>query len=164
MIEKTYPFTEKLIANALHLAQQLHQALIHEADALKKIQQAELIGTIADSKKQLVAQLDQLNAQLTQILATEKLPNTPDSVKEYFKSAETAGLPTAESAHNWAQLMHICSECKRQNEENGASIDVLSRHTRRSLNIIKGKPESANTYDADGSTQSDHHTSPLISV
>ncbi|MFU8787614.1 MAG: flagella synthesis protein FlgN [Methylobacter sp.] len=164
MIEQTYPIAEKLIANALQLAQQLHHELTQEASALKKMQQAERIGTIADSKKQLVAQLDQLNAQITQILAIEKLPNTPDSVKDYFKSAETAGLPTAESANNWTQLMRVCSECRRQNEENGASIDVLSRHAQRSLNIIKGKPESANTYDADGSTHSERHTSPLISV
>jgi len=164
MIEKTYPITEKLIFNALQLAQQLHQELNQEADALKKLQQAELISTLAASKKQLAAQLEQFNAQLTQVLATEKLPNGQESVKEYFKRAETAGLPTAEAVNNWTQLMSVCSECRSQNEQNGASIDVLSRHTHRSLDILKGKPQSANTYGANGSTQSERYTRPLISV
>jgi len=36
MIIKTFPITEQLILNALKLAQQLHQELSQEADALKK--------------------------------------------------------------------------------------------------------------------------------
>lgn len=164
MIKKTYPITEQLIINALKLAQQLHQELHREADALKKTQQAELINNIAANKKQLVVQLEQFNAQLTQVLATEKLPNNQESIREYFKRAETAGLLTAESMGNWTQLMIVCAECRNLNEQNGAGIDLLSRHTKRSLDILKGKPEFANTYGSDGSTQSDRHTHTLISV
>ncbi len=164
MIEKTYPITEKLILNALQLAQQLHQELSREADALKQNLQAELIGNIAANKKQLVMQLEQFNSQLTQVLATETLPNNQESVQEYFKRAETAGLLPTESIGNWAQLMRVCSECRALNEQNGAGIDLLSRHTKRSLDILKGKPEFANTYGSDGSTQSDRYTRTLISV
>ncbi|MGZ8917276.1 MAG: flagellar protein FlgN, partial [Methylobacter sp.] len=91
MIIKTFPITEQLILNALKLAQQLHQELSQEADALKKTQQTELINNIAANKKQLVVQLEQFNTQITQVLATEKLPNDQDSIREYFKRAETAG-------------------------------------------------------------------------
>ncbi|WP_432743873.1 flagellar protein FlgN [Methylobacter sp. G7] len=164
MIQKTYPITEQLILNALQLAQQLHQELNRELDALKKTQQAALINTIAASKKQLVVQLEQFNAQLAQVLATEKLPNDQKSISEYFKRAETAGLLTAESISNWAQLMLVCAECKSLNEQNGAGIDLLSRHTKRSLDILKGKPEFANTYGSDGSAKSDRYSHTLISV
>jgi len=164
MIEKTYPITEKLILNALQLAQELHQELSREADALKKTQQAELINNIAANKKQLVVQLEQFNAQLSQVLATEKLPNNQESISEYFKRAETAGLLPAASIGNWTQLMLVCAECRSLNEQNGAGIDLLSRHTKRSLDILKGKPEFANTYGADGSTQSDRYSRTLISV
>lgn len=164
MIKQTYPITEKLILNALQLAQQLHQELNLEADALKKTQQAELINNIAANKKQLAVQLEQFNTQLSQVLATEKLPNNQESIKEYFKRAETAGLLTSESIGNWAQLMLVCAECRSLNEQNGAGIDLLSRHTKRSMDILKGKPEFANTYGADGSTQSDRYTRTLISV
>lgn len=164
MIDKTYPITEKLILNALQLAQQLHQELTREAEALKKSQQAELISNIAANKKQLVAQMEQFNAQLTQVLATESLPNNQEGIKGYFNRAETSGLLTAESTRNWTQLMLTCAECRSLNEQNGAGIDLLSRHTKRSLDILKGKPEFANTYGSDGSTQSDRHSRTLISV
>ena len=164
MILKTYPITEQLICNALKLAQQLHQELNREADALKKTQQAELINNIAANKKQLVLQLEQFNTQITQVLATENLLNNQESVREYFKRAETAGLQTTESIGNWAQLMNVCAECKILNEQNGASIDLLSRHTKRSLDILKGKSEFANTYGSDGRTQSDRQIHTLISV
>ncbi|MGZ5619940.1 MAG: flagella synthesis protein FlgN [Methylobacter sp.] len=164
MIAKTYPIAETLILNALQLAQQLHQELNREADALKKTQQAELINNLAANKKQLVAQLEQFNAQLTQVLATEKLPNDRESIKEYFKRAEASGLSTAESIGNWAQLMLVCADCRNLNEQNGAGIDLLSRHTKRLLDILKGKPEFANTYGSDGSAQSDRYSHTLISV
>jgi flagella synthesis protein FlgN len=164
MIEKTYPITEKLILNALQLGQQLHQELNREADALKKTQHAELINDIAANKKQLVAQLEQFNAQFTQVLATEQLPNDQESIKEYFERAKSIGLLTAESMNNWAQLMLVCAECRALNEQNGAAIELLSRHAKRSLDILKGKPALTNTYGSDGSPQSDRHTHRLISV
>ncbi|MDP1774100.1 MAG: flagellar protein FlgN [Methylobacter sp.] len=164
MIEKTYPITEQLILNALQQAQQLHLELTQEAEALKQTSQAELLNTIAANKKQLVAQLEQFNSQLTQVLATEKLSNNQESITEYFKRAELAGLLPAASISNWAQLMLVCAECKKLNEQNGATIDLLSRHTKRSLDILKGKPESVNTYGSDGSAQSDRYSHNLISV
>lgn len=164
MIEKTYPITEQLILNALKLAQQLHLELNQEADALKKAPQAELITSIATNKKQLVVQLEQFNTQLAQVLATEKLPNNLESINQYFKRAETAGLSPDASISNWAQLMLVCAECRNLNEQNGVGIDLLSRHTKRSLDILKGKSESTTTYGSDGSTQSDRYSHSLISV
>ena len=164
MIKKTYPIIEQLIINALKMTEQLHQELNREADALKKNPQAALISDLAANKKQLIEQLEQFNTQLTQILATEKLPNNQNSIREYFKRAETACLSTAESTSNWAQLMRVCFECRALNEQNGASIDLLSRYTKRSLDILKGKPDFPNTYGADGSTQSERYSHRLISV
>ncbi|MGZ5576613.1 MAG: flagella synthesis protein FlgN [Methylobacter sp.] len=164
MIKQTHPITEQLILNALQLAQQLRQELNREADALKNLHQAELISSIAANKKQLVMQLEQFNTQITQVLTTEKLPNDQDSIREYFNRAEVAGLSTVESFGNWTQLMLVCAECRNLNEQNGAGIDLLSRHTKRSLDILKGKPEFTNTYGSDGSTQSDRYSRTLISV
>jgi flagella synthesis protein FlgN len=164
MIEKTFSITEQLILNALQLAQQLHQELTQETDALKETHQAELINQIAANKKQLVMQLEQFNTQLSQVLATEKLPNDQEGIREYFHRAEKAGLPASGASGNWARLMAVCAECKNLNEQNGAAIDLLSRHTKRSLDLLKGKPEFATTYGADGSTKSGRYSHTLISV
>jgi flagella synthesis protein FlgN len=164
MVEKTWLIAEKLLLNTLHLTRQLHQQLVQEADTLKKSPPAELINDIATNKKHLVVQLEQFNTQCGQILATEKLPNNQEGIKEYFQRAEAAGLLAVESMDNWAQIQLICSECRAINEKNGASIELLSYHTKRSLHILKGKPHSPNTYGPDGATQSDPFTHTLTLV
>jgi flagellar biosynthesis protein FlgN len=161
MIEKTWPIAEKLILNTLYLTRQLYQHLVQEADILKKSPQAELIDNITANKKQLVIQLEQFNLQCGHILATEGLPNNQDGIKEYFQRTEAAGLPTTETINNWSQIQLICSECRTLNEQNGAGIELLAHHAKRSLNILKGKTRGSNTYGPDGVTQSDSLTHTL---
>jgi len=162
MIEKTYPFTEKLISDALILAEQLHQQLNREAEALKKTQHPESIDFIAANKKQLVAKLEQFNTQLGRILATENLPGNQQGVEVYFQRAESANLSTTTAKNNWRSIQLTCSESKHLNEQNGASLDLLARHTKRSLQILKGKPQFANTYGPDGTTKSDSYARTLV--
>jgi len=164
MIEQTWPITQKLLLNALHLIEQLYQQLAQEADTLKKPPYTELLNNLAANKKQLVMQLEQFNMQCGQILATEKLPNNQQGIKEYFQRAEAAGLSTVESTSNWAQIQSICSECRTLNEQNGAGIELLAYHTRRSLHILKGKTHSSTTYGPNGATQSDPVTRTLVLI
>lgn len=164
MIEKTYPIIEKQILNALHLVKQLYQQLNQEADSLQQMQQAEIIDHIAGNKKQLVVQMEQLSKQLGELLAIEQLPNNQEGIKACFQRAEAVGLSTAVATGNWAQIRSISAECRTLNEKNGACIDLLARHTKRSLQILKGKPQFANTYGPDGATKSDYFTYTLISV
>lgn len=64
MIEKTYPITEKLLANALKAAQSLFELLTIESDKLKQKIDPEAIANIAANKRELVAQLEQFTKQL----------------------------------------------------------------------------------------------------
>lgn len=162
IIEKTFPVTEQLILDALVLAKQLYQQLHQEADALKKVRHTESINIIAANKKQLVAKLEQFNSQLGRVLTIENLPNSQQGLADYFQRAEAANLSTAESAKNWQAIQFICSESKILNEQNGASIELLTRHTKRSLQILKGKPQFAHTYGPDGITRSDTYTRTLV--
>lgn len=161
MVEKTWPFAEQLIANMLALAGQLQQQLIQEAEILKSGAQVHLMDESTIAKKQLANQLEQLNQQFSQILSTEKLPNNQDGVNGYFQQAEAAGLPIAGTVDTWKQIQQICSEARALNEENGASIELLNLHAKRSLDILKGKTGVANTYGRDGVTKRDALTHTL---
>lgn len=161
MVEKTWAITEKLILNTLHLTKQLRQHLAQEADILNHSPQTELIDNITINKRHLLLQLEQFNLQCGQILAAEKLPNNQDGIKEYFHLAEAAGLPTTETINNWAQIKLICSESRTLNEQNGACIELLTHHAKRSLNILKGNTRSPSTYGADGVAQSEPLTNNL---
>jgi flagellar biosynthesis protein FlgN len=162
MIEKTWPIAEQLLLNILTTTQQLHQQLAQEADILKAGQPSELIDQSTAQKKQLAQQLEQLHAQLSQLLTSAKLPNNPEGILLYLQQAETAALPaTAETLANWRQIQQLCAACKNLNEQNGASIDLLSQHAKRSLDILKGKTQAANTYSRDGATQTESLTHTL---
>ena len=161
MVEQTWPTAEKLILNILGLARQLYKELADEADLLKDSPKAELIDMITANKKKLVVQLEQLNQQFARILAAEKLANNKDGVNGYFQRVQTMGLATDEPQKNWALIQRICAECKTLNEQNGAGIELLAQHTKRTLDILKGKPTSTNTYGRDGITKSDPLTHTL---
>ncbi len=162
MVEKTWPIAEQLIVNMLAAAGQLHQQLSQEADILKSGgQAAQLIDQSTAAKKQLLSQLEQLNQQFSQILTAEKLPNNQDGVSGYFERAETAGLSVVDTVSKWKQIQQVCSECKTLNEQNGASIELLSLHAKRSLDILKGKTGGSNTYGRDGVTQREALTHTL---
>lgn len=162
MIHKTYPFTEKLIVDALTLAEQLHQQLHQEAYALKKAQHAESIDFIAANKRQLAAKLEQFNSQLGRVLTSENLPHSQQGLADYFLRAEAANLPTTEARKKWETIRTLCAESKVLNEQNGASLELLARHTKRSLQILKGTPQFSNTYGPDGTAQNDSYTRTLV--
>lgn len=164
MIEKTWPITDKLIFNALHLTGQLYWQLSQEADILGKSPQPDAIAAIAATKKQLVMQLEQFHQQCGQILATEQLPNNRDGMKTYFQRAQSAGLAVADVMNQWTQIQLVYTECRTLNEKNGAGIELLAYHAKRALQILKGGPRDSNTYGPDGATQSAAFTRTLILV
>ncbi len=164
MIEKTYPTIEKQILSLLRLLELLYQQLNQEAENLKQMQHVERVGQIANNKNQLVEQMEKLGKQLGNLLAMEQLPNDQGGIQTCFERAEAAGFSTLEAAAHWSQIRALSSDCRALNERNGACIDLLSRHARRSLHILKGKPQHANTYGPDGITKSDYLGRTLISV
>ena len=164
MIEKTYPITEKLLANGLRAAQNLFELLTIESDKLKQKIDPEAIASIAAGKRDLVAQLEQFTKQLGQVLATEHLTVGSDGIKKYLAKAGAAGIHVDGIWVSWADLAKLSENCRTLNEQNGASIALLSRHTQRSLQILRGKSPLAATYGPDGVTRNELFSHTLISV
>lgn len=161
MIESSWPFAEKIIANTLILAEQLLAQLAQEAELLRSAPQAELIDQSAAEKKKLFTYLEELNGQLIQFLSAAGLPHNQEGVHHYLLQAEAAGFPAAATLANWKKLQQTCSECRDLNEQNGASIELLALHTKRSLDILKGKSQAASTYGPNGITQNESSTHTL---
>jgi len=164
MIEKTFPITEKLLANGHKSVQKLYELLCTEYDHLKQKIDPTTLSSVAASKKELVAQLDQFTKQLTQVLATEKLFINQDGVSCYLEKAKAIDLNTETALQHWLTIETLSKKCKSLNEQNGASIDLLNRHTQRSLQILRGKSHLTSTYGPDGSTRSVLFSHTLISV
>ena len=161
MIEKTFPITEKLLANGLISIRKLYELLSTEYEHLKQKIDPITLSTLATNKKELVAQLEQFSKQLSQVLATEKLSINQEGVVSYLEKAKGAAFSTDKALQHWLDIETLSKNCKSLNEQNGASIDLLSRHTQRSLQVLRGKSQLASTY---GRTRSVLFSHTLISV
>lgn len=164
MIEKTFPITEKLLSSGLKSTQKLFDLLNHEYEQLKRKTDPGLLMATAGNKKEMVAQLEQFSKQLGQVLATEKLTISQDGIKSYFDKAQAMGIDIASGWQCWLDITELSRKCRSLNEQNGASIDLLSRHTQRSLQILRGKSQLTTTYGPDGTTRSVLFSHTLISV
>lgn len=164
MIEKTFPITEKLLDNGLKATQQLLELLNQEADYLRQKTDPLALSAIVANKREIIVQLEQFSKQLGQVLATEKLVANHDGIHDYLLKAQSAGISIDGSRNCWANITALLKKCRALNEQNGAGIDLLSRHTQRSLQILRGKSQLASTYGPDGSTRSELFSHTLISV
>lgn len=164
MIEKTFPITEKLLSSGLKSTQKLFDLLNHEYEQLKRKTDPGLLMTTAGNKKEMVAQLEQFSKQLGQVLATEKLTIGQEGINSYFAKAQAMGIDIAAGRQCWLDITELSQKCRSLNDQNGASIDLLSRHTQRSLQILRGKSQLTTTYGPDGTTRSVLFSHTLISV
>ena len=164
MITKTYPIIEKLLKNGLDLSSSLLDLLNKESDNLESNANSTALSSLVARKKEIISQLDQFSRQLSQVLATEKLPHTPAGVLDYFNKAKVANFNTVDSSNLWQKIVSMTKQCRFINEKNGASINILAQHTQRSLNILKGASQQTTTYGPDGSTYNEGNNHPLISV
>lgn len=164
MIEKTFPIAEKLLSNGLKLTQKLSELLNAEYEQLKVKRDPSTIASLAAHKKDVVTQLEQFSKQLGQVLATEKLLVSQDGIHNYLAKAKASGINIADSHKYWLEIATLTKTCRALNEKNGASIDLLSRHTQRTLQVLRGKSQLATTYGPDGSTRSELFSHTLISV
>ena len=164
MIEKTYPIAETLLNKTLTLTTQLLELLNKEASALQQRKQAQIITSLATDKKSTVAQLEQLNKQLSQVLATEQLKLDAPGIEHYLEKADQRGIATANCRLQWQNILMLAKQCQMLNEKNGASIRLLQHHNQRSLNLLRGKKPTASTYGRDGSTYNERFSQALYSV
>ncbi len=164
MIIKTHPIAEKLLKKGLNLNLNLLDLLKKEADSLRHLTNPAMLSNLANSKKETVSQLNLFSKQLSQVLSTEKLEMTPEGISSYFKKAETVNLDTSKSSGYWKEILVIAKQCRSLNENNGASINLLTQYSQRSLHILQGKSQQPTSYGSDGVAKRELFSHTLFSV
>lgn len=164
MIDKTFPIAEKLLAALLKHSHTLLRLLQTEQQMLGQKLQADIIAATAANKKTVVSQLEQLGKQFEQVLATEKLTFGKEGFDHYLSKAKQSGFDISQSQQAWQQLTDLSRQCRSLNEQNGASIELLTRHTQRSIQILRGRSLLTTTYGPDGCTRNELFSHTLISV
>ena len=164
MIEKTFPITEKLLAKGLELSLKLYNLLCHEESILKTRAATNDLILIATGKKEAVIGLERFGKQLAQILSTENLSMHHSDMEKYFQTAHINGVQIQNAVSQWEQIITVGKKCRSLNEQNGAAIDLLSRHNQRLLHILRGQSQFPTTYGPDGATRRTQFSQPLVSV
>jgi len=152
------------LVNTLNAVRNLFELLNKEAENLVIKSDPSALTHVVARKKEVVLLLEQYSNQLGQILSTEKLNADHDGINKYLNIAQNAGINIGDSKDCWSTITVLTKKCRALNEQNGASIELLSRHTQRAIQILKGKSQMANTYGRDGSTQSEMFSHTVISV
>ena len=134
---------------------QLHDLLVLETKALEK-RDFENLEALVSKKNNLVEQinLDQIPAVINQGgVAQPKLAN----VKQFC-------VNNTELKPNWDGLMKLVATCHHKNEVNAQLIELVTKSTKRTFNIIKGFDPDNNIYDAKGDRKVVSHYGQPVSA
>lgn len=163
MIDKTHAITIQLVETALENTKQLFQLLTKEATLLKTKTHTHKLETLTKQKNEVIALLTTFSKQVEQILASEKL-SKEQGMDAYFEIATKANIDTSVSYKNWQELVAVSKKCRDINEQNGACLHILNKHSLRVLDVLKGKDPTVTTYNKSGHAKSSNTSSTRISV
>jgi flagellar biosynthesis/type III secretory pathway chaperone len=120
------PLSEGLIAvleEQIHCAEAMLETLGRENDALLR-GDAEQLNAAGASKAELVEALEALERQRR-------------SLSEAVASGIADAAPQAKGPE-WQRLLELITECKQQNERNGALVKARSEQVRTALRVLRG--------------------------
>ena len=117
------PLSEGLIAvleEQIHCAEAMLETLGRENDALLR-GDAEQLNAAGASKAELVEALERQRRSLSEAVA----------------SGIANAAPQAKGPE-WQRLLELITECKQQNERNGALVKARSEQVRTALRVLRG--------------------------
>lgn len=129
----------------------LEQTLIAESQALGSGSRSPTaIDNIAQSKQELVAQINALVQESDQCLVAQGFAAGHIGIENWL-----ASLPATHAAHGiWQAILDASIRCKDMNEANGIQIGLLRRRAQDSLSVLLGTMGGTETYGRDGAGRS----------
>lgn len=135
--------------------QELHSLVEQEKNALEK-RDFEQLEKLVQKKNELVTKInfDQIPATIDRGSVTQpKL----GQVKQFC-------MNTPELQNNWQKLAELVGRCYHLNEVNAQLIELVTKSTKRTFNIIKGFDPDNNIYDAKGDRKIVSHYGQPVSA
>lgn len=147
MSETAHERLAELFDRQLRAAEALQATLESEATALAD-QQTDTLKQLADSKDRLVSALEQLGAEVAQLLTQSGRSNDRNGL-EGFIAAEGAALRP-----QWETLRDCLNRCRELNELNGRLLQQGHSELRQTLGVLQPGGVTGSTYAASGRTES----------
>ncbi len=124
----------------------------------------ELIESLAASKQSVVARINRLTVQQNDFFGALNLPYGQEGLDAYMGQYMDSDSNMLELKSVWKKITQQLEESQVLNEANGACIELMNRHTERSLEIIRGGPSEEFTYGSNGIKQQTSNTRPVATV
>lgn len=164
MTERSSQVLKNLLESIFNLNQRLNQSLLEESLVLKQSLSAETLNTIAAQKTHLVTELNQKTTVLTNLIGSSSMSKIGIDIKAYIKGLTISNSVKNELASAWLSIEDSLTSNQSLNEQNGATLELLSRHQRRRLQILSGQNPTTQTYGPDGVTHYGQSSKALASA
>lgn len=137
-----------VFATQMHATKDLHNTLEQEYKILNANDVA-AFENIVKQKQLCAANLEQNEKLLFALLAKHGFNNSNEGLKQLL--AQTENDSAFRALHEaWSELLKSTLECNQQNIINARVINLASVNVRRTLKILSGQSDQAETYAQDG--------------
>ncbi len=145
---------QKIIQDFDVLSEQVHRMLnlLNNEAVLIKSKDIAGIETIASEKQTLSTKLNSWVSQQQNILFRSENPNQRD-VSEHSAEPNINFLLDPNLADRWNHIKSLLTQCKLLNETNGACIELIKRHSQRSLEVLYNSGSAPQIYGPNGVTE-----------
>ncbi|UTF60823.1 flagella synthesis protein FlgN [Gilvimarinus sp. DA14] len=137
----------EMLARDQQAAEQLLTLLQQESEILKQ-RDHEALATLVEAKSEYINILEAHAGERTALLKSLSLPADSNGWLSYMQN-QTELTPMISA---WEELQQTLAHCKKRNEINGKLIGRSQQTLKRLVNLIKGKTESSELYNAKGGT------------
>jgi len=152
-----------IFRNLLRAIKTLNKLLLRETDALDTKSSTSL-ETIAGDKEQIIERINNLTHQQNEFLGKFNLSGHKEGLATYLEQATKNDPKLAKLRIYWSKVTVALEQCQQLNQQNGARIELLNRHTERSLDILRGQSHLPYTYGPTGEKQKERTNQSAISV
>ncbi|MBV1910124.1 MAG: flagellar protein FlgN [Kangiellaceae bacterium] len=135
---------------------QIYQTLINQWMS----QYNELLELLSQEQRTLekrdFEQLEMLVRQKNELVNKISLEQIPSIINDgnvaqlTFSQVKQYCLQTPDLQDEWKNLMTLVGQCHHKNEVNSKVIELMTKSTKRTFNLIKGFDPDNNIYDAKG--------------
>lgn len=141
----------------------LHDLLQQESQALKT-RLVEEIAALARKKQNSVDRIVHKMELQNRFFESRKIPKGEVGLEHFLGGFDKENPGLGELRSYQRKIRETLERCKTLNEHNGASIELMNRHTRRALDILRNAGNPAQTYGPDGNTRNLPVSSQRVSV
>lgn len=163
MKPENYRSLVEILRHTLDEVSILHDLLLQESQALAG-RQVDEISSLAEKKQESVNRIQHQTNLQNSFFESKQIPAGETGFNRYLEQFGEEDPHLLELRTCRENITSRLEQCKVLNERNGACIELMNRHTRRAIDILRKQGNQPCTYGPDGNTRQISVSRARISV